>query len=249
MIKTDYFANTRKYDECFIKNNIINVLDHGYVRLIDWMGDDLSIIRAARNSYDAAWRTGENEKSDEKLINYLWKNKHSTPFESVTFTFEVKAPIFVFRQWHRHRTWSYNEVSARYTELPDEFYIPKPEHTGIQSKNNKQGREIQNLSHGDNDFEYIQSIFHNSYERSFAYYRALIDRNIPRELARCVLPVGIYSKMFATVNLLNLLKFITLRDHEHAQYEIKIYAQALKKLIEPIVPVTIKAFDASQTKN
>src|SRR5882672_11447942 len=96
----------------------IDVLDHGYVRLVDHMGGDLSVVRAARNSYDAAWRAGLDEGGDAKLIRYLYRNRHTTPFEAVTFTFEVCAPIFVFRQWHRHRTWSYNEVSARYTELP-----------------------------------------------------------------------------------------------------------------------------------
>lgn len=100
----------------------VPVLDHGFVRLVDWMGDDCSVVRAARVSYDAAWRAGEDEKGDERLIRYLWKHKHTTPFEAVTFTFEVKAPIFVFRQWHRHRTWSYNELSARYRELPEEYY-------------------------------------------------------------------------------------------------------------------------------
>ena len=102
----------------------MKVLDHGYVRLVDHMGSDLSVVRAARVSYDADWRTGEDEGKDAKLIHYLMKNHHTSPFESVTFTFEVKAPIFVFRQWHRHRTWAFNEVSARYSKLPEEFYVP-----------------------------------------------------------------------------------------------------------------------------
>src|ERR1700748_2537341 len=101
----------------------ISLLDFGYVRLIDWMGSDVSVVRAARVSYDAAWRAGEDQGSDARLINYLWKNHHTTPFEAVSFTFEIKAPIFVFRQWHRHRTWSYNELSARYRELPEEIYM------------------------------------------------------------------------------------------------------------------------------
>lgn len=121
-------------------NDRLEVLDHGFVRLVDSMGSDLSIARAARVSYDAAWRAGENEGSDARLIRYLWKNKHSTPFEAVEFQFEVKAPIFVFRHWHRHRTWSFNELSARYRELPEEFYLPEPDKIGVQSKDNKQGR-------------------------------------------------------------------------------------------------------------
>jgi thymidylate synthase (FAD) len=115
----------------------IDVLDHGFVRLIDTMGSDISVSRAARVSYDAAWRAGEDQGSDAKLIRYLWKNHHTTPFEAVSFTFEIKAPIFVFRQWHRHRTWSYNELSARYRELPEEFYVPDPALIGKQSVSSK----------------------------------------------------------------------------------------------------------------
>src|SRR6478736_155840 len=123
----------------------INVLDHGFVRMIDHMGGDLSVVRAARVSYDAAWRAGEDDGSDAKLIRYLWKNKHTSPFEAVTFTFEVKAPIFVFRQWHRHRTWSFNELSARYRELPEEFYVPDPSQIGVQATSNKQMRVVGEL--------------------------------------------------------------------------------------------------------
>ena len=120
----------------------IDVLEHGFVRLVDFMGSDVAVSRAARVSYDAAWRAGEDEGSDAKLIRYLWKNHHTTPFEAVSFTFEVKAPIFVFRQWHRHRTWSFHELSARYRELPEEFYLPTPEMIGQQSASSKQARDI-----------------------------------------------------------------------------------------------------------
>ena len=116
------------------------VLDHGLVRLVDSMGSDLSISRSARVSYDAAWRAGEDKGSDARLINYLYANGHNTPFESVEVQFEIKAPIFVFRQWHRHRTQSYNEVSARYTELSEEFYVPELDQITTQSKDNKQMR-------------------------------------------------------------------------------------------------------------
>lgn len=228
----------------------IDVLDHGFVRLVDSMGSDVSVVRAARVSYDAAWRAGENEGSDAKLINYLWKNKHSTPFESVTFTFEVKAPIFVLRQWHRHRTMTYNEVSARYTELPSEFYIPSIDLIGAQSKTNKQQRVIESE---DEDTLKLRIMDLEDYTKicndSYAAYQKLIATGWPRELARAVLPVSTYSHMFVTVNLLNLLKFITLRDHSHAQYEIRVYAQALRELIEPIVPEVIKAFDNNQATN
>lgn len=226
------------------EENKIDVLDHGYVRLIDKMGDDLSIVRAARVSYDAAWRAGESEKSDHRLINYLWRNKHTSPFESVSFTFEVKAPIFVFRQWHRHRTWSYNELSARYKELPEEYYVPLPETVGVQAEDNKQCRLIQ--TGGVKNVSITASYLIDQHSKdSFKLYKDLLSQGIPRELARSILPVNTYSHMFATVNLLNLLKFITLRSDDHAQYEIRVFSDAMKQLITPIVPVTMKAFNAS----
>lgn len=215
----------------------IKVLDHGFVRLVDHMGTDLSVVRAARVSYDAAWRAGEDQGSDQKLIRYLWKNKHTTPFESVSFTFEVKAPIFVFRQWHRHRTWAFNELSARYRELPEEFYVPDSANIGVQSKSNKQGRDTaveQDML--------VPSMIDHSCRAAFESYRTLLAHDVPRELARSVLPVATYSHMFATVSLLNLFKFLTLRLDAHAQYEIRVYAQAMLELIQPIVPVCAQAF-------
>lgn len=221
--------------------NKIDVLDHGFVRLVDSMGSDLSVVRAARVSYDAAWRAGEDKGSDERLIKYLWDNKHTTPFESVTFTFEVKAPIFVIRQWHRHRTWSYNELSARYRELPEEFYTPQPEAIGTQNKYNKQMRDIDTKPKFDP--YYIASFMQEQNKASFKAYKRMIDAGVPRELARSVLPLSTYTHMFATVNLLNLLKFLKLRNHDHAQYEIRVYAEAIEKLIEPVVPVVMKAYN------
>lgn len=226
--------------------DIINVLDHGFVRLVDNMGDDLSIVRAARVSYAAAWRAGDDTGSDQRLIRYLWKNKHTSPFEAVTFTFEVKAPIFVFRQWHRHRTWSYNELSARYRELPEEYYVPEPHLIGVQAKDNKQARDVDfptDESYQNN----VRGIIKGSCEGAFKNYRQLLMWGVPRELARSVLPVATYSHMFASVNLLNLFKFISLRDHAHAQHEIRVYAQAMADLIEPIVPVALQAFRESQS--
>ena len=219
----------------------IDVLDHGFIRLVDSMGSDLSIVRAARVSYDAAWRAGENEGSDRKLINYLWKNKHSTPFESVEFTFEVKAPIFVFRQWMRHRTWSYNELSARYSELPEEFYVPKIDKLGAQSKDNKQGRTNEPVENAVT----LTQLMSDQNSRAFVAYRYLLDAGVSRELARSVLPVSTYSHMFGKVDLLNLLKFLTLRSHSHAQFEIRVYAEAILELIRPIVPVAISAWESN----
>lgn len=218
--------------------NEVKVLDYGHVRLVDSMGSDLSIVKSARVSYNAVWRTGEDAGKDTKLIQYLIKNRHTTPFESVTFTFDVKAPIFVFRQWHRHRTWSYNEMSARYTELPEEFYIPEAKEITTQSTSNKQMRTDE--LHPDGDF--MRQLMREANEKSFVTYRQLLERGCPRELARSVLPVATYSQMFATTNLLNLFKFLTLRTHSHAQYEIRVYAEAILKLIEPIVPIAVLAY-------
>lgn len=217
------------------------VLDHGFVRLVDSMGSDLSVVRAARVSFDAAWRAGENEGSDARLINYLWKNRHTTPFEAVTLTFEIKAPIFVFRQWHRHRTQSYNELSARYRELPEEYYIPEPLIIGAQSKNNKQGRDA------DSGVPVTQrcaeaELLRQHCIQAFALYKTLLASSWPRELARSVLPLNTYSHMFSTMNLLNLLNFLTLRTHDHAQYEIRVYAYAMARMARTIVPECIKAW-------
>lgn len=215
----------------------VDVLDHGFVRLVEHMGSDLSIARAARVSYEAAWRAGENEGSDARLINYLWTNKHTSPFEAVEFQFEVKAPIFVFRQWHRHRTWSYNELSARYRGLPEEFYVPEPSNVGVQSKDTKQARS----DAADNVV--ASAHIRATCEHAFRAYRMLLADGVPRELARSVLPVATYSHMFAKTNLRNLLHFFDLRLHPHAQHETRVYAQAMLGLIRPIVPVTVAAWE------
>jgi thymidylate synthase (FAD) len=220
----------------------IDVLNGGFVRLVDHMGNDLSIVRSARVSYNADWRESVDQgASDEKLIKYLWKNKHTSPFEAVSFTFEVKAPIFVFRQWHRHRTWSYNEISARYTELDEGYYVPEIEKITTQSSSNKQMRtnEVHPRAAA------IRTIIACQCKTAFLEYKDLIEEGCPRELARSVLPVAAYSRMFATVDLHNLFHFLKLRLHEHSQYEIRVYAEAILKLITPIVPVAVTAFKES----
>ncbi len=218
-------------------NDTIKVLDHGHVRLVESMGSDLTIVRNARVSYDAEWRAGDDEGKDTKLINYLVKNRHTSPFEAVTFTFDVKAPIFVFRQWHRHRTWSFNEVSARYTELPEEYYVPDQAQVTTQSASNKQMRTDDTNLHAAEIVEALDE----ANASSFFTYRQLLDLGCPRELARTVLPVGTYSHMFATVDLHNLVGFLKLRLHSHAQYEIRVYAEAMLQLIEPVAPVAVAA--------
>jgi len=216
---------------------MIKALNHGHVRLVEHMGSDLSIVRNARVSYDAEWRTGEDEGKDAKLIDYLVKNGHTSPLESVVFTFDVKAPIFVFRQWFRHRTISVNEISARYSRLPEEYYIPEVSQITTQSTDNKQMRtdDIHPLA------EDAQDIISRSCAEAFENYQSLLGMGIPRELARGVLPVNTYSHAFITTNLHNLSHFLKLRLHEHSQHEIRVYAQAMLDLIEPIVPVTVAA--------
>lgn len=228
---------------------MIKLLDHGFVRLVDSMGSDLSIARNARVSYDADWRAGEDSGSDTRLINYLYNNGHNTPFEAVTFTFDVKAPIFVFRQWHRHRTQSFNELSARYRELPEEFYIPEAHLVGVQNADNKQMRdpltpeEFEALPEDQRNHTNSMLIgMRNQNKNAFRLYKQFIAEGVPRELARSVLPVSTYSHMFATVNLHNLFRFLAERLHPHAQYEIRVYAEAMLELIEPVVPVAVAAF-------
>lgn len=211
----------------------MKVLDKGFVELIQSVGNDTTISNAARIVKEE-WRG----LKDEKLIEYLLKHRHSSPFEHVVFTFHVKAPIFVFRQWHRHRSWSFNEISGRYSELKDEYYIPDINNIGVQSKGNHQSRVI------NKGFDKIQygmiDIYKEGCEKAFEDYQFLLDQgNWPRELARCILPLATYSEMYATVNLWNLLHFISLRSDEHAQYEIQVYSNAMKEIIKEIVPVTI----------
>lgn len=214
------------------------VLDHGWIRYIEHMGSDLSIVRRARRSYDAAWRAGKDEKSDEKLINYLIRNGHNTPFECSTATFDVKLPIFVIRQWQRHRTQSYNEASARYTKLSEEYFLPEIHTITEQGSGNKQMRTKEqhpNALHIRNTMEAAQ-------REAFKQYHYLLMLGTPRELARVVLPFGTYTTMSATANLWNWMRFLRERLHEHAQYEIQVYAIQIARELEKLFPVAMKAF-------
>lgn len=219
-------------------NTPIKVLNHGLIRLIDSMGSDLSIVRNARVSYDAAWRAGNDKHSDTRLIKYLYNNGHNTPFEAVTLTFEIRAPIFVLRQWHRHRTQSYSELSARYKELPDKFYIPDLNQITEQSTDNKQMRTT-------NQHKWAYAMRERIIDQNtaaFWSYKNLLKQGCPRELARSILPVGTYSHMFCTLNLHNLFNFLRERLHKHAQYEIRVYAEAMLELVKTVAPVATQAF-------
>jgi len=202
----------------------------------------------ARQSYDAEWRAGLDEKNDAKLLAYLYNNKHNTPFEHVTFTFNIMAPIFVFRQWHRHRTQSYSEVSARYTVIPNFMYVPDPVLIGMQSAGNKQCRDISEVELTREEMDRATDIstrIEFSNKSAYEDYELLLEKECPRELARGVLPFNMYSKMSATMNLHNLFGFLRERCHSHAQYEIRVYADAMLDLIEPIVPVSVGIFKES----
>lgn len=219
-------------------NVSIDVLDHGKVCLLESMGDDYTISRAAR----VVRPDNEDPRAmgaDEKLLTYMLDNGHTSPFEHVTFNWYVKLPIFVTRQWHRHRTWSYNEISGRYRELDPEFYIPKPETIGAQSAKNHQSRDITKISDRDLEVRRTQCLMVESYCRQQFYrYQDLIASGWPRELARILLPLNTYTEMTATVNLHNLLKFLEQRMDGHAQWEIRQYARVLYSLIYKVVPLT-----------
>jgi thymidylate synthase (FAD) len=221
------------------------VLNEGLVQLVDHMGSDLSVVRNARVSYDAEWRAGEDSGSDAKLIKYLMKNGHNTPFEAPYITFEIIAPIFVIRQWHRHRTQSYNELSARYKELGCEFFLPEAHTITMQSEDNKQMRT--NVQHP--DALHIRELMSQANIASVSAYRQLLALGTPRELARSVLPVGIYTHMFASANLHNWMRFLKERLHEHAQLEIQVYAVEIAKILAELYPVTMQAFKELNTEN
>lgn len=213
---------------------IIQVLDHGYVRCIESWGSDERIIESARMSTDKGFK---GWPEDEKLLRFLWENKHLTPFEMGGLILEVQAPIFVFREWHRHRTQSYNELSARYTPLPDMYYVPSVERlmNGKQATKNKQSSEA-----GFNEFEAtgFRHFITQSYEASRKDYEKLLELGFARELARIVVPVGQYSRMRASANLRNWLAFLTLRQAPGAQWEIRQFADAVGKIVAELFPRT-----------
>lgn len=205
----------------------------GFIELVDRMGNDKSIVEAARVSFNNDKIEYEKNR-DEKLISYLLKNKHSSPFEHVVFKFHVNAPLFVARQWMRHRTFSYNEISRRYTSENLEFYIPK--YYRKQSADNKQasdGKVEENWS------TVLDEKVRIHIEKSVSLYEEMIDKGVAREQSRIVLPQTMYTRFYVTGNLWNWLHFIDLRDHEHSQWEIRQYAKEIKILISNYNPITI----------
>lgn len=227
----------------------IKVLDHGFVRLVDYMGSDESIVQAARVSYGR----GTTRKSDDRnLIFYLMRHAHTTPFEMCEIKLHIKMPIFVARQWVRHRTASINEYSARYSVLSKEFYMPQPQHMAAQSSLNNQGREEETLPP-----EQVQALLTLLQRDSLQCYDTYMSHmnmteegdpleagkpGLARELARINLTLNYYTEMYWKVDLHNLLHFLRLRSDPHAQYEIRVYADVILNLVEAWVPIAAEAF-------
>ncbi len=212
------------------------VLDCGFVKLVDVMGDDSSIVQSARVSY------GKGTKSlsaDEGLIRYLMRHRHTTPFEMVEFKFHCRMPIFVARQWIRHRTANVNEVSARYSEMPDWFYEPTVELCTTQSAQNKQGGTGTPVEGA----EEIAETFKKDQQELYGQYEAYLEKDMRRELARINLPVSLYTEWYWKIDLHNLFHFLALRLDQHAQYEIRVFAEAMADLVKVRVPLAWKAFE------
>jgi thymidylate synthase (FAD) len=227
----------------------IKVLDHGFVRVVDYMGDDSAIVQAARVSYG----TGTKQVSQDRgLILYLMRHRHTTPFEMCEIKFHVKLPIFVARQWIRHRTANVNEYSARYSIAPREFYLPAKEHIAVQSTNNKQGRGEPLSS---DDAERVLSILRDDSQRCYDHYEELINEDskgniidaskprLARELARMNLTLNCYTEWYWKIDLHNLLHFLKLRADQHAQYEIRAYADVMIDIVKRWAPIAFEAFE------
>jgi len=222
---------------------MIPVLDHGYVQLVESWGSDERIVEAARMSTAKGfqgWGTPEHP-GDEKLLRYLYEHKHATPFEMAGLVLEIKAPIFVFREWHRHRTQSYNEMSARYVPLPNENYIPSVERLMMQGGANKQAAGTGATLEA-RDAEWFQDALVTAYGRSQVLYEEALKIGVPKELARLILPVGRYSRMRASANLRNWLAFLTLRMAPDAQWEIRQFANAVGEFVAQKFPKTWALF-------
>ena len=226
----------------------ISVLDHGFIRVVDYMGEDSSIVQAARVSYGKGTK---KVSTDSGLIKYLMRHRHTTPFEMCEIKYHVKLPIFVARQWIRHRTANVNEYSARYSILDKEFYLPSKEHLAAQSKNNRQGRG--NLING-KQADAILDMLKQDAERTYKNYEEMLNERfdgttideskdgLARELARMNLTLNTYTQWYWKTDLLNLLNFLNLRADNHSQYEIRVYAEAMLKTVKKWVPIAYEAF-------
>ncbi len=241
------FNKTRRAISKGMEENLYlihKVLDHGFVRVIDYMGNDTSIVQAARVSYGEGTKKSRDDKS---LIFYLMRHWHSTPCEMCEIKLHVKLPVFVARQWIRHRTANVNEYSARYSILDNEFYIPKSENLASQSSSNNQGRG--DVLEGEEANKVIQILKSDSLRSYKSYEKMLSKENkkgLARELARMNLPTNIYTQWYWKTDLHNLFNFIRLRNDLHAQYEIRVYAEKIAELIKNWVPFAFEAFEQYQ---
>ena len=227
----------------------IEVLDHGFIRVIDYMGDDSSIVQSARVSYGKGTKKISNDKG---LIKYLMRHRHSTPFEMCEIKFHIKLPIFIARQWIRHRTANVNEYSARYSILDKEFYIPSAENLAAQSAINNQGKGD---ALTDDEASNVIQILKKDAEQTYSNYETLLNESsegniidesksgIARELARMNLTLNTYTQWYWKIDLNNLLHFLALRADDHAQYEIRVYADAMLDIVKKWVPLTYEAFE------
>lgn len=218
----------------------MRVLDHGEVILVQSQASDLSVVAAARVSLGVTpEHASKSEQQDAALIHYLLRHNHGTPFEHNLFTFYVKAPIFVVREWHRHRVgWSYNEVSGRYTELPEDFYVPSK--VRVPAPKNRQGSVVADWS--EEGHAYTLDFIRSHCQFAFTEYRGLLDSGVAREMARLILPLNTYTSFYATCNARSLMHFLKLRQAEDAQWEIRQYADALAQLFKQQMPVTANAY-------
>ncbi len=214
----------------------IKCLDKGFVRLIEVMGDDSSIVQAARVSYGKGTKS---VREDRGLIRYLMRHRHTSPFEMVEFKFHVKLPIFVARQWIRHRTANVNEYSGRYSEMKDEFYVPDKSQVRHQSEVNKQGRGEELHESVVND---VISTIKSTQDDLFAKYEGFLETGMARELARINLPLSNYTEWYWKIDLHNLFHFLRLRKDAHAQYEIRVYADCIGEIAKEFAPVAYEAF-------
>jgi len=218
----------------------IPVLDHGFVRLDGALADDLSVVNGARVSF--ARRKEEMDESDEGLIRFLMRERHGTPFEHNAFRFHVRCPIFVAREWFRHRVGSFNEFSMRYARASDEFYVPDPEDVRTQvGKPGAYSFEPVSDELAEETREKLQEV----YDAAYQTYEELVEAGVAREVARAALPVGAYTEFYWTVNARSLMNFISLRNSETAQREIRRYAEACERFLEEQMPVTYAAFVAN----
>jgi len=216
------------------------VLDHGFVRLDACMADDLSVVNAARVSF--ARHKEAMDASDEGLIRFLMRERHGTPFEHNSFRFHIRCPIFVAREWFRHRIGSFNEFSMRYAKATDDFYVPAPE--DVRTQVGKPGAYTFETVEPELA-ESTRETFGAGYRTAYAAYEELVEAGVAREVARCVLPVGAYTEFFWTVNARALMNFVSLRAAETAQREIRRYAEAVESFLAERMPVTYEAFVAN----